>query len=152
MKFEGEIKGFTHPTENKYPRQVKAFRETINSMYDIHLKKNQDYSPANILIAGEYGVVVRMWDKMSRICNLLGLMFPAPEPLLQNLIDKIEQDNNITVAQVLYELESIKKKCKWDFTKVEEQAPANEPLEDAYKDMANYAIIGLLHRQGNWGR
>ena len=28
--------------------------------------------------------------------------------------------------------------------------PKNEPLEDSFKDLANYAIIGLLVLQGKW--
>jgi hypothetical protein len=28
--------------------------------------------------------------------------------------------------------------------------PQNESLEDSFKDMANYAIIGLLVLQGKW--
>jgi hypothetical protein len=28
--------------------------------------------------------------------------------------------------------------------------PENEPLEDSFKDMANYAIIGLLVLRGQW--
>ena len=29
--------------------------------------------------------------------------------------------------------------------------PENESLEDSFKDMANYAIIGLLVLRGQWG-
>lgn len=31
-----------------------------------------------------------------------------------------------------------------------EKEPGNEPLEDSFKDMANYAIIGLLVLRGQW--
>ena len=30
--------------------------------------------------------------------------------------------------------------------------PSHESLEDSFKDMANYAIIGLLVLQGKWNR
>lgn len=30
--------------------------------------------------------------------------------------------------------------------------PAHEPLEDSFKDMANYAIIGLLVLRGQWDK
>jgi hypothetical protein len=30
--------------------------------------------------------------------------------------------------------------------------PENEPLEDSFKDMANYAIIGLLVLRGKWNQ
>ena len=61
-----------HPTEIKSPNQAKGFREITDQMYQIHLDKNADYSPANVLGMGEMGVVVRMWDKMTRLMNLLG--------------------------------------------------------------------------------
>ena len=41
-------------------------------MYQVHLDKNADYSPANVLGVGEIGLIVRMWDKMTRLLNLLG--------------------------------------------------------------------------------
>lgn len=31
-----------------------------------------------------------------------------------------------------------------------DREPANESLEDSFKDMANYAIIGLLVLRGKW--
>ena len=31
-------------------------------------------------------------------------------------------------------------------------APTHESLEDSFKDMANYAIIGLLVLRGQWGK
>lgn len=61
-----------HPTEVKCPEQVKAFRETIGRMYRTHLRKNADYSPANILLTGEVGLVTRLWDKIARLLNLTG--------------------------------------------------------------------------------
>jgi hypothetical protein len=59
-------------TELRCPNQVKEFMNVIMKMYRIHLKKNADYSPSNILGTGSIGVVVRMWDKMARIMNLVG--------------------------------------------------------------------------------
>lgn len=61
-----------HVTEQKNPIQCRAFIDTIMSMYRVHLDKNADYSPANILGTGELGVVVRLWDKIARLMNLTG--------------------------------------------------------------------------------
>lgn len=61
-----------HETEKRNPRQAAGFRKIIEEMYRTHLDKNADYSPANILGVGEIGIVVRMWDKMTRLMNLLG--------------------------------------------------------------------------------
>jgi hypothetical protein len=33
-----------------------------------------------------------------------------------------------------------------------ESTPQHEPLEDSFKDMANYAIIGLLVLRGQWNK
>ena len=62
----------THETEERCPNQAAGFREIIEKMYQVHLDKNADYSPANVLGVGEIGLVVRLWDKMTRLMNLLG--------------------------------------------------------------------------------
>jgi len=61
-----------HPTEKASPEQCAEFRAIIERMYQLHLDKNQDYSPMNILATGMVGVVTRLWDKMARIMNLTG--------------------------------------------------------------------------------
>ena len=61
-----------HPTEVRCPEQAKAFREMMGRMYRTHLRKNADYSPANILLTGEVGLVTRLWDKIARLLNLTG--------------------------------------------------------------------------------
>mgnify|MGYP002777089094 CR=1 FL=1 len=61
-----------HPTEERCPEQCGAFIDAVMEMYRVHLDKNADYSPANILGMGEVGVGVRLWDKTARLLNLLG--------------------------------------------------------------------------------
>jgi len=61
-----------HETEVRCPNQSARFREILDEMYLTHLDKNADYSPANVLGVGELGIVVRLWDKMTRLMNLLG--------------------------------------------------------------------------------
>lgn len=107
-----------HPTEIKSPMQCQAFRETIGKMYRTHLNKNADYSPANILLTGETGLVTRLLDKMARLLNLTDFKFKA----------------------ILHESVDPPKK------------PKNESIEDTYQDMAVYAVIGLLLRNGKWGK
>ncbi|MEM9448691.1 MAG: DUF4406 domain-containing protein, partial [Cyanobacteria bacterium P01_E01_bin.6] len=43
-------------TEGRSPIQCAAFMDTVMQMYRLHLKKNADYSPANILGTGEIGL------------------------------------------------------------------------------------------------
>ena len=61
-----------HLTEQRCPVQCDAFMTEIMKLYRVHLSKNADYSPANILGTGAVGVTVRLWDKMARIMNLMG--------------------------------------------------------------------------------
>lgn len=106
-----------HPTELKSPVQCKAFLEMVMSMYRLHLSKNADYSPMNILGTGEIGVLVRLWDKIARLLNLLGFRIRA------------------------------------EFVGFEaSRSPKHEAIEDTYHDAAVYSIIGLLLRQGKWGK
>jgi len=108
-----------HPTERRSPVQTDAFIDTVMQMYRTHLKKNQDYSPANILGTGEIGLATRLWDKTARLLNLLGI--------------------------------SLSIKAAGMFVPPTEP-PACEALDDTYLDLATYGVIGLLLRQGKWGR
>ena len=59
-------------TEQLRPQQVHGFIDILMSMYRVHLQKNADYSPANILGTGEIGLMTRVWDKVARLMNLFG--------------------------------------------------------------------------------
>lgn len=61
-----------HPTEVRCPEQCAGFLDAVMRMYRVHLDKNADYSPANVLGLGEIGVSVRIWDKVARLLSLLG--------------------------------------------------------------------------------
>lgn len=66
-----------HITEKRCPQQAQGFRDIIERMYKVHLDKNADYSPANILGTGEIGLATRLWDKTIRYMNLLGFDIDA---------------------------------------------------------------------------
>ena len=66
-----------HPTEMKYPEQTKAFKETLDKMYQVHLDKNLDYSPANVQGMGMIGLSTRLWDKIVRLSSLVGFTIEA---------------------------------------------------------------------------
>lgn len=66
-----------HPVETKRPYQCNAFIAIVMRMYRLHLEKNADYSPANILGTGEIGLVTRLWDKIARLMNLTGFEISA---------------------------------------------------------------------------
>ena len=145
---------FKHPTELRFPIQTEAFRELIEKMYRIHLEKNQDYSPANILVTGEVGVLVRVWDKLARIFNLNGLMFPSVKPEIEQLIEDIETNSPKVddTRMILERLDEIVKKSSLDFSKAKKKEASNESLEDSWLDLAVYAIIGYLENKRKWGK
>jgi len=68
-----------HPVEVRCPVQVQAFMEQLMLQYRTHLKKNKDYSPANIAGTGEIGLVTRLWDKMARLMSLTGFKITITE-------------------------------------------------------------------------
>lgn len=105
-----------HPVEVRCPNQCAGFIRTVMMMYRVHLTKNQDYSPANILATGELGVATRLWDKIARLLNLYGFRF------------------DIVHAQ---------------FGQPKE--PKHESIDDTLMDSANYSVIGMLLREGEWG-
>jgi len=106
-----------HPTEIKCPEQTRAFSDILQKMYQTHLDKNFDYSPANILATGEIGLVTRLWDKVARLMNLTGFRF------------SVTCDGFDAPKQ-----------------------PKHESIDDTLMDAAVYSIIGLLLRQGKWGK
>lgn len=99
----------THITELRRPVQARAFREIIEQMYIVHLNKNADYSPANILGPGELGLMTRTWDKVSRLMNLMGFRieisassFTMPEkPKCESIDDSVM---DMTVYGIIWQL------------------------------------------------
>ena len=73
-----ELPQFPH-TELRRPQQVKGYMDVIMQGYRVHLARNADYSPANILGAGELGLATRVWDKIARLLNLIGFSIEISE-------------------------------------------------------------------------
>lgn len=98
-----------HPTEKRRPQQVNGFIDTVMRMYRVHLDKNADYSPANILGAGEIGLMTRTWDKVARLMNLFGFKieissshFQQPEkPKCESIEDTIM---DLSVYSIIWQL------------------------------------------------
>lgn len=102
-----------HPTEVSAPVQCAEFKSIIEGMYRLHLDKNQDYSPMNILATGFIGVVTRLWDKMARLMNLTGFdirrgtLNVAKEPKNESIDDTLlDMANYAVIALIL-------KRGKW---------------------------------------
>lgn len=144
-----------HPTEEKYPIQTEEFKAILERAYELHLKKNLDYSAANIIIAGEVGILVRVWDKFCRLANLLGVTFPTVKPKIVSAKPKIlsyfaaDSKEYKEVENILNDLIA---NSSFDWENIKRKEAVNEPLKDAWYDMAVYCIIGMLENEGKWGR
>lgn len=139
-----------HPTELQSPVQCEAFLNTVMKMYRIHLDKNADYSPANILGCGETGVAVRSWDKIARLMNLSGFQiqledvsgWPTEE---HGILSKLWQFCTNNLSRLGFAAQGTA-------NVIEKKSPRNEAIDDTYLDLANYSIIGYLLRHRKWGR
>jgi hypothetical protein len=96
-------------TEEYRPQQCEGFIDIVMGMYRVHLAKNQDYSPANILGCGSIGIVTRIWDKVSRLMNLCGFRleiessrYEAPlSPKNESIDDNIQ---DLGVYSIIWQL------------------------------------------------
>ena len=52
-------------------QQFEEFKKITEEMYELHVKKNHDYGSGNIGALGEKGLYVRVWDKCSRLLELV---------------------------------------------------------------------------------
>ncbi|MBD1871930.1 DUF4406 domain-containing protein [Nodosilinea sp. FACHB-131] len=101
-----------HPVERDCPQQVEGFMSVLMGMYRLHLSKNMDYSPANILGTGEVGTVVRLWDKIARLMNLMGFQlqvqpgtYSSPkDPKHESVNDTLMDAANYAVIALLYRM------------------------------------------------
>jgi hypothetical protein len=96
-------------TEQQRPQQCEGFIDIVMGMYRVHLAKNADYSPANILGCGSIGIVTRIWDKVSRLMNLCGFRleiassrYEAPlSPKNESIDDNIQ---DLGVYSIIWQL------------------------------------------------
>lgn len=70
MEVKNMYKGIIEGSE--YPKQYEWMLEQFVTMFEWHMKKNNDYGAANITGFGIEGILVRLWDKMCRLMNLNG--------------------------------------------------------------------------------
>lgn len=68
--------------------KLKEFDNIIAQMRLTFVRKNHDYGDDNISVLGEKGIYVRMWDKMSRLKQLLWLA-KKPDVKNESLIDTL---------------------------------------------------------------
>jgi len=83
------------------PTFESGCKELTDELAKLVIKKQKDYGKGNILAFGEYGVLVRLNDKVERLKNLIG-----------------------------------------------KKEPQNESIYETWQDVAGYAIIALILREG----
>ena len=119
----------------------------IHTLSNIKLfdKKQRDYGSRNIARFGEQGVLVRSSDKFERLNTLLKnppkyVVDSANAEDAKFLLEVAEQKAAGTVVKM--------KKSQWNDNL--RPIPKNEPIEDTWQDISNYATIALLVRKGVW--
>lgn len=65
----------------------EAVDEVMGELRELMIDKQRDYSHSNITDFGEYGVLVRLNDKVCRLKNLLGKKEPKNESIEDSWID-----------------------------------------------------------------
>lgn len=98
----------------------EAIREISNEVADLVISKQKDYGTKNILespIGPEQGIIIRLFDKAARIENL----------------------NEKTLNRIKLQLELAK-----DLKTYLKDVAKNEPLEDSWKDIIGYGLIGIM--------
>jgi len=89
----------------------EAVYKTAKKIAEMLIKKRLDYGNENLKPFGELGILIRVYDKLSRLKNLL---YDNPHMLYDNPHRK----------------------------------PKNETVEDTWLDIAGYAILALMMREG----
>ena len=59
--------------ESGWKEIEEAWLRKAQEIYGVFCKKQSDYGPTNIAVAGQQGVAIRLGDKLSRFFELLGL-------------------------------------------------------------------------------
>lgn len=65
----------------------EAVDEVMGELRELMINKQRDYGHSNITDFGEYGVLVRLNDKVCRLKNLLGKKEPKNESIEDSWID-----------------------------------------------------------------
>jgi len=91
-----------------YPKQFLGMRILHAMMYHLHIAKNRDYSPRNILGTGMVGLSTRLWDKSARFMNLIGFNIDTgdysaeKEPKNESILDTLMDMACYALIAVLY--------------------------------------------------
>lgn len=94
----------------KYPEQFAEFRTISAKNYFLMVRKNKDYSPANILGTGLVGLATRLWDKSARLLNLLGFNIMTGEytspknPNNESIEDNLDDLSNYCIITRIFKL------------------------------------------------
>lgn len=117
--------------------EIKTFEEAIDFVREkskqVLISKQKDYGPGNILAFREVGVLVRVYDKVERLRNLL---VNNREPSNESLDDTwLDIENYATIARMLragiFELPLAEEVKKQDFAVYLAGPITNLPIEEA---------------------
>lgn len=145
--------------------QTALWEQMDKENFEMYLKKNSDYSPANILYMGVPGVLIRIWDKVCRLYSLFGIQLPNFAGIFDQRKAKIKEEMAIMLKNELDDkwkdslyllidahFDKLEQECKVDFTKFSERVPKNESIIDAFNDLELYSRIGNIGYRRKWER
>lgn len=84
-----------HPTEVKYPNQCSEYKKIVDTLYQLHLDKNLEYSPNNVKALGVLGLNLRIFEKTIRALNILGwdVWEGKPKPPIEKVkFDSVDRE------------------------------------------------------------
>jgi nucleoside 2-deoxyribosyltransferase len=142
-------------TESERPVQCAGFISHVMKMYRVHLLKNEDYSPANILMTDQVGLATRVWDKVARLISLHGIRIEIEQarfvgmPEMGCSMPMLATFYN-AIMEVLFSM-GLRVDIK-SVRMVEPPQAKYESIEDNLQDLSVYSVIWRLHREGKWGR
>ncbi len=124
----------------------RAMAKLMAQAFELFKRKQASYGPENIAEFGEKGVLIRIHDKIKRLVRLVWKGFPNPlEDALEDsqIVLKFiafARDNNIPEDKMREFVLSVF--CDIDAEK--------ETINDTWMDIAVYALIAILVREGKW--
>lgn len=94
IKLTHDILSKFHGVKTGFPDLEDSWLNTVGGVFEVFCSKNADYGPNNIAALGQEGIVVRLFDKFSRIKRLIfdnnGNNYVSDEDVNDTIVDMID--------------------------------------------------------------
>lgn len=98
----------------------KMLKKIVEENLAVLIRKSKDYGQVNLLLTGQYGITVRLQDKVSRLLNLLG---SGQAPKNESIDDSFSDIFNYALLALLLRRGGL----SYDTPKLERKAVAPRP-------------------------